>query len=274
MTPRTGVVRRVATIAAWLVVIVSATGPIVYLALVSVSPRSDILGGGVLPSRLAFENWPNAFGALNIPNFLGNSLVTACVGALLSLLIATPGAYAMARHELMGGRLAGLVVGTYIAPPVLAVFPLFYLMRSVGLTNSALGLGIVYGLANVPVAVWLLEGFVRRVPLEIEEAARVDGAGTLRILRQVVLPLMAPGITATGILCFILSYNEFLLARFFSTSTGSQTMTIAISLFQGDRQVQFGQMAAASLAALAPVYVLAVFFQRWLVDGLTHGSTK
>jgi multiple sugar transport system permease protein len=273
-TTRTGIAVRVATAVAWVVVIVSATAPIVYLAIVSLSPRSDVLGGGVLPSRLAFENWPNAFRALDIPTFLGNSLIAAGVGAVLTLFIAIPGAYAMARHELLGGRLAGLVVGTYIAPPVLAVFPLFFLMRSIGLTNSAVGLGIVYGLANVPVAVWLLEGFVRRVPLEIEEAARVDGAGVLRTLRQVVLPLMAPGIAATGILCFILGYNEFLLARFFSTSTGSQTMTIAISLFQGDRQVQFGQMAAASLAALVPIYVLAVFFQRWLIDGLTHGSGK
>lgn len=271
---RRGLLRPLAGIAAWVVVITSAVLPIAYLAIVSVSPQGDLLGGALVPSRFATENWPNAFSSLNIPLHLGNSIVAASIGAALTLLISVPGAYAMARHNLMGGRLAALVVGTYIAPPVLAVFPLFFVMRTVGLTNSAFGLGILYGLANVPVAVWLLEGFVRRVPIQIEEAARVDGIGQFRMLHKVVLPLIAPGVAATGILCFILGYNEFLLARFFATSTEAQTMPIAISLFQGDRQVQFGQMAAVSLAALVPIYLLAVSFQRWLVDGLMHGASK
>lgn len=254
--------------------ILSATLPILYLGMVSLTRQSDILGEGLFPSEITLENWPRAFAAVDFSIFLTNSLVAASGGAMLTIIIAVPGAYSMARHRLLGDRMLGIVVGTYIAPPVLAVFPLFYLLRYAGLTNSAWGLGIVYGMANVPVAVWLLEGFVRRLPMEIEEAARVDGCGLYRTLWHVVLPLLAPGIVAAGILCFVLGYNEFLFARFFSTSTSAQTIPIAISLFQGDRQVQFGQMAAVSLTALMPVYVLAVFFQRWLIEGLTSGAVK
>lgn len=272
--PKPQRLRKTMTGLSWAVIGLFTLFPIIYLALLSVSPQSDILGGRILPARFAFENWPNAFASIDVPDRIWNSLVAASIGAMVTILISVPGAYAMTRHNLLGGRAAGLVVGTYIAPPVLAIFPLFYLLRSMGLTNSAIGLGLVYGLANVPVAVWLLEGFVRRVPYEIEEAARVDGAGQFRTLSTVVVPLMAPGIAATAILSFILSYNEFLFARFFVTSASSQTMPIAISLFQGDRQVQFGQMAAVSLAALIPIYLLAIFFQRWIVGGLTHGAEK
>lgn len=265
---------RVSTAVVWVLVLTAALAPIAFLVLVSLSRQSDILGGGVVPSTLTLQNWPAAFRAIDVTQFLVNSLAAATLGAAVCLLIAVPGAYSMARYELAGGRLSGLVVGTYIAPPVVAIFPLFYLLRALDLTNSIPGLALVYGLANVPVGVWLLEGFVRRLPGELEEAAEIDGANTFQILTRVILPLLAPGIVATGILIFILNYNEFLLARFFVTRTDTQTMPIAISLFQGDRQVQFGQMAAVSLAALIPVYALAVFFQRWLVEGLTHGGGK
>lgn len=248
--------------------------PIAYLVTVSFTRQSDILDGGVLPTDLTTENWPRAFRAIEVPTFLRNSLVAAGLGALLSLAIAVPGAYAMARYRLAGGRLLGIVLSTYIAPPILAVFPLFYLLRSLGLTDSVWALALTYGMANVPVAVWLLEGFVRRVPVELEEAARVDGCGMFETLVRIVLPLLVPGIVAAGIVCFILGYNEFLFARFFTSSTEAQTLPFGISLFQGDRQVQFGQMAAASLTGIVPVYLLAVFFQRWLIGGLTNGAIK
>jgi multiple sugar transport system permease protein len=157
---------------------------------------------------------------------------------------------------------------------VVAVLPLYYLLKHTGLTNSVLGLALVTGLVNVPVAVWLLEGFVRRVPLELEEAAWLDGLGSGRTLGRIVLPLIAPGVAAALLICLFLSYNEFLFAVSFSQTTGSQTLPVGLSLFQGDRTVQFGQQAAASLIAVAPMYVVAVLAQRWLVSGLTTGALR
>ena len=127
---------------------------------------------------------------------------------------------------------------------------------------------------NVPVAIWLLDSFVRQVPKEIEEAAWVDGAGILGGLVRIVVPLIAPGIVAAGIICLILAYNEFLFALVFTFRPQTQTLPIGIALFQGDRLVNFGQMAAASLTGIVPVYIVALFFQRWLIKGLTHGAVK
>ncbi|MCU1651720.1 MAG: binding-protein-dependent transport system inner rane component, partial [Pseudonocardia sp.] len=160
------------------------------------------------------------------------------------------------------------------APPVVAVLPLYFLLKNVGLTNSVLGLALVDGLANVPVAVWLLDGFVRRVPRELEEAAWVDGLSVAAGVRRVVLPLVYPGLVAAGLVCFFLAYNEFLFAVSFSQSPSSQTLTVGLSLFQGDRTVQFGQQAAASLVAIVPVYLLAVAAQRALIGGLSQGAVK
>lgn len=258
----------------WLWLVGFATFPILYLLIVSFTRQPDLLAGNFPPPTLTLLNWPRAFQSVPIIEYLQNSLTAAGVGAVITVVIAVPAAYAMARFKLWGGRLLSIVVSTYIAPPVLAVFPLFYMFRAAGLTNSEVGLAVVYGLANVPVAVWLLEGFVRRVPIEIEEAALVDGASSYQLLWKVVFRLMAPGIVAAAIICFILSYNELLVAQFFTTSTASQTLPVGISLFQGDRQVQFGQMAAASLTGLIPVYMAAVFLQRWLVEGLEQGALK
>jgi len=144
----------------------------------------------------------------------------------------------------------------------------------VGLNNTLVGLTLVYALVNVPVAVWLLEGFIRRLPVEIEEAARIDGAGTLRMLWSVVVPLLLPSLVAIGIIVAILNYNEFLLATFLTQSVDAQTFPVALSLFYGDRTPHFGKIAAASFIGVIPVFAAAVFFQRWLVGGLTTGAVR
>ena len=248
--------------------------PLLYLVAVSLSTQSDLLSGRFFPSDLAWSNWPAAYRAVPILRFLRNSLVAATGSVLVTLLIAIPGTYAIARAGVGGKALPTAVLSSYVAPPVVAVFPLFYLLRWVGLLDTLVGLALVLGLANVPVAVWLLDGFIRRLTPEIEEAARVDGCGWGSTLLRIVVPLISPGIAATGIICFILSYNEFLLPLILTSSTDAQTLTVGISLFQGDRLVNFGQMAAASLTGMVPVYVLALLFQRWLVGGLTKGAIR
>ena len=161
-----------------------------------------------------------------------------------------------------------------MAPPIVALLPLFFLLRTTGVINTSIGLALVYGMMNLPVAFWLLSSFVRRLPMEIEEAALIDGAGPLAILRHIVVPLLLPGIVSTGIICMILGYNEFLLASFFTRSEATQTLPVGLSLFQGDRQLRFGQMAVASLVGIVPLYCMATFFQRWLIRGLTSGAVN
>lgn len=256
------------------VVLVFFLAPILYLALVSLKPQPEILSGQLLPSRIAWENWPNAFDTVELLLFLRNSIIVAGISAAVTMLIATPATYAMVRFGAGGSWLRSAVLTSYVAPPIVAVIPLFYLLKWSQLIDTLPGLALVHGLANLPVAIWLLDSFVREVPREIEEAAWVDGEGQVGTLLRIVLPLIAPGLVAVAIICIILSYNEFLFALVLTYRPETQTLPVGIALFQGDRLVQFGQMAAASLTGMIPVYIVALFFQRGLIRGLTSGAVK
>ncbi|MFM9105440.1 MAG: carbohydrate ABC transporter permease [Chloroflexota bacterium] len=248
--------------------------PMVVLALTSVKTKDDVLSGNFLPAAYHWENWPDAFGRVPIAQFIGNSMLAAAGGTLLTLLLAVPATYAMVRYRTGGKALYSLVLSSYTAPPVVALLPIFFALRFANLIDSVAGLAIVYGLMNVPAAVWLLDSFVRGVPREIEEAAWVDGASRLGALVRMVLPLIMPGIAAAAVICAILCYNELLFALTFTYGPRSQTLPVGLALFQGDRLVNYGQIAAASLTGIVPVYLLALVGQRWLVGGLTHGAVK
>lgn len=267
----------VVTAVKWIVLAVAITLsllPIAYMVGMSFKSPDDILSTRILPSRLALENWTGAFENWPILIYLRNSVGAALIAVLVSLAIAIPANFAMARLRAGGGQTLGLIVSAYVAPPIVAVIPLFVLIRAAGLMDSVIGLGLVEGLLLTPVAVWLLDGFFRAIPGEIDEAAQIDGCGPFRTLWSVILPLTAPGIVAVSIIVFILVYNDFLIPLLLTQSIESQTLPVGIALMQGGREVMFGQMAAASLAGLIPVYLLALFLQKWLIGGLTQGSVK
>lgn len=248
--------------------------PLLFLVSLSLRSVDDIANGGWLPSVFVWSNFSKAFSTVPLSTMLANSWVVAIGATVLTSLVAVPAAYVTARAGVRGERLQTVLLASYCAPPIVAVLPLYYLLKQADLTNTAVGLILVNGLANVPVAVWLLDGFVRRIPVEIEEAGWVDGLSTTGGLVRLVLPLLAPGLVAALLICLFLSYNEFLFAVSFSQSTDSQTLPVGLSLFQGDRTVQFGQQAAASLVGIVPMYVLAVVAQKWLVGGLSAGAVK
>lgn len=247
--------------------------PLAYLFSVSLMGRDETVSGILWTTDPQWSNWGDVL-ASNIPVSIGNSLLAAIGGAALTLVIALPGAWAIARFRAGGRTLGATLMSPWLLPPIVAVVPLLTLLRVVGLNNTVLGLTLVYALANAPVAVWLLEGFVRRLPIEIEEAATIDGAGSFRTLWSIIVPLLAPSLVAVGIIVAILNYNEFLLATFLTQSVDAQTFPVALSLFYGDRTPHFGKIAAASFVGVIPVFAAAVFFQRWLVGGLTGGAVR
>jgi multiple sugar transport system permease protein len=157
--------------------------------------------------------------------------------------------------------------------PLLRSFRYSFSRNGPGLIHTLPGLILCYALLNVPVALWLLTGFMNRIPKEIDEAAAIDGAGILMTLWKITIPLISPGIVSTGIICAILNYNEFLFAFFF-TSNPTRTLPIGVALFQGERLINFGQMAVASLIGVIPIYLVAILFQRWLVNGLANASAR
>lgn len=248
--------------------------PILFLVSVSFKTKDDVLTGDFLPNSPTFANWPDAFAAAPVGGFILNSVAVAAFSGLLTLAITLPAAFGALRLKIGATWLPDATLASFMAPPVVALIPLFFLLKTAGLLNTQAGLVLVYGFANVPVAFWLLGPFLLRVPREVEEAAALDGAGPLATLVHVVAPMIAPGLVATGLIASILAYNEFLFASAFTLSDATRTLPVGISLFQGDRLVNFGQMAAASLAGIVPVYLVALFMQRRLVQGIAHGAVK
>jgi ABC-type glycerol-3-phosphate transport system permease component len=148
------------------------------------------------------------------------------------------------------------------------------MLRQLGLINTYPGLVLPYLTFAMPLTVWLLVGYFRQLPAELEDAARLDGAGPLRTLGEVVLPLAAPGLAATAILTFIYCWNEFLFALAFTLGPERHTVPVAIALFRGQYQVPWGEILAASIVATVPVAVLVLLFQRRIVQGMTAGAIK
>lgn len=266
--------RRTGWLLLLLVLLAFSLVPLLYLFSVSLMSKEETVAGILFSSDPKWSNWIEVLSQSAVPQGIVNSLVVALAGSLLTLALALPGAWAIVRYRTGGATLANTITAPWLLPPIVAVVPLFYLLRLAGLNGTLVGLTLVYALVNVPVAVWLLEGFLKRIPVELEEAAQLDGAGLYRILWSVVTPLMAPALVAVGIICAILNYNEFLLATFFTQSGKSQTLPVVLSLFYGDRTPHYGKIAAASAIGLVPVFLAAVFFQRWLVGGLTAGGVK
>ncbi|MDQ1204315.1 carbohydrate ABC transporter permease [Microbacterium sp. SORGH_AS_0862] len=248
--------------------------PLLYLVSVSLMGRNETGQGVLVPAVPQFSNWVDVLTQSDLLRGVANSLIAAIGGAVVSLLIALPGAWAMVRFRTGGATLAGTIMSPWLLPPIVAVVPLFTLLRLLGANNTLWGLTLVYALVNVPVAIWLLEGFLRKLPIEIEEAARIDGAGSVRVLVSIVAPLVAPALVAVGIIAGVLNYNEFLLATFLTQSPDAQTLPVVLSLFYGERTPHFGKIAAASVIGVIPVFAAAVFLQRWLVGGLTSGAVR
>ncbi|MGW6739532.1 carbohydrate ABC transporter permease [Streptomyces sp. NPDC055025] len=228
-------------------------------------PRDPTLGN----FRQAFEEQPLLRAA-------GNSLTAALAAALIAVLIATPLAYVMARRR---GRLAaaatGWVVISQAFPFVLVIIPLFLVLKNLRLINSLTGLIMVYAVWALPFALWMLSGYVRALPVELEEAAAVDGAGRFRTLVSVTGPLLAPGIVATALFAFITAWNEFFFALVLLKSPEKQTLPVVLTHFLGAEGVaDLGPLAAAAFLATLPSLVVFAVIQRRITGGMLAGAVK
>jgi ABC-type glycerol-3-phosphate transport system permease component len=260
-----------------LVLLVAATVFPLYWAVVSsLTPEERLFRiPSLLPADLVLDHYRALFRERNFWIPIRNSLIVA--GATTALCVSLGGlcAYALARLEFRGrSLLLGAVLAVGMFPQISVVSPLYLLLRELRLINTYPGLVLPYLTFAMPLTIWLLVGFFRQLPAELEEAAMVDGASRLRALREVIVPLALPGLATTAILTFIYSWNEFLFALSFTLGPERQTVPVAIALFRGQHQVPWGQILAAATVATAPVTVLVLAFQRRIVHGLTAGAVK
>ena len=184
-------------------------------------------------------------------------------------------AYALARLQFPGkAPILALVLAVSMFPQISIVSPLYLLLRELRLLNTYPGLVLPYLTFAMPLTIWLLVGFFRQLPAQLEEAAFMDGASRLRTLWSVVIPLAAPGLATTAILTFLYSWNEFLFALSFALGPERYTVPVAIALFRGQYQVPWGEILAAAVVATVPVAVIVLVAQRRIVAGLTAGAVK
>ncbi|SFG05529.1 carbohydrate ABC transporter permease [Streptomyces mirabilis] len=228
-------------------------------------PRSPTLAN----FRQAFDEQPLLHAALN-------SLLAALGAAVVAVLIATPMAYVMARHRTPTAKAAtGWVVVSQAFPFVLVIIPLFLVLKNLRLIDSLPGLIMVYVVWALPFALWMLVGYVRAVPAELEEAAAVDGAGRARTLLSVTAPLLAPGIVATALFAFISAWNEFFFALVLLKTPEKQTLPVVLTHFIGAEGVaDLGPLAAAATLATLPSLVVFAIIQKRITGGMLAGAVK
>jgi multiple sugar transport system permease protein len=219
------------------------------------------------------DSWAYIFVDQDFLRFFVNSLGIGLGSALMSLVVGVPAAYSMARWRTGGQPLRIGVLATQILPAIALVIPVFILARSAGLLNNQLLLAVVYLSFNLPFVVWILNGFFLGLPIEVEEAALVDGATRLQILWKVVIPMALPGLIAAGVFSFVLAWNEFLWA-FILSGLESRTLPVALAGLVTQQGTLIGPMAAGTVLMSLPVIVLTFVVRRYLVTGLTFGSVK
>lgn len=250
--------------------------PLGWMTIASVSPDASLFEGlRAAPGPLTLSHYRALFEDRSFHLPIRNSLIVAALTTSIVIPVAALCAYALARLRLRGKTaLLAVVLAVSMFPQISIVGPLYLVLRELRLINTYPGLILPYVTFATPLAVWLLAGYFRQLPRELEEAAMVDGAGRLRALRDVVLPLAAPGLASTAILTFLYCWNEFLFALSFTLGPERHTVPVAIALFRGRYQVPWGQVLAAAVLATVPVIIVVVAFQRRIVSGLTSGALK
>lgn len=252
--------------------------PLLWLISASVKSSAELnsLSVNLLPREWHWDNYLQALERQGLVHSAWNSLVVALVSTALVILVSLPAAYALARFR---GALrvagTGWILVSQVFPVILIVLPLFLILRTLSLTDSLVGLVLVHTTFTLPFALWMLQGYVSAIPRDLEEAGAMDGAGRARVLREIVFPLLMPGVVATAMFAFVASWNEFFFALVLLQTPDNYTLPIALRMFVGgEGKVALGPLAAGSVLAAIPSIVFFSIMQKKLTGGLLSGAVK
>lgn len=258
-------------------IVVVSVFPFYYAILTSFKSGTALFEVNYIPRNFDLSNYVTVMTGGTFVRNLGNSLLVATLVVALALLLAVTAAFALARVKFRGrGLLLLTILAVSMFPQIAVLAGLFELVRAFGIFNTPLALIFSYTIFTLPFTVWVLTTFMRDLPIEIEEAAIVDGASPWVIITRVFMPLMWPALVTTGLLAFIAAWNEFLFALTFTSSNEMRTVPVAIALLSGasEQEVPWGNIMAASVIVTAPLVALVLIFQRKVVQGLTAGGVK
>ena len=260
-----------------LLFVLFALFPIFWLVKVSVTPNDLLYSEGVRlwPSRMTFDHFSHVLNNSSFPLFFRNSLIVSGSTTIIVTLLASLSGYALSRFNFRAKYwIVALMLLTQMFPLVMLIAPIYKIMAPLGLTNSLIGLIIVYSAFNVPFATFLMQSFFDGIPKDLEEAAKIDGATQFMAFRQIILPLTLPGIAATLGFVFTAAWSELLFALMLISGNDSATFPVGLLSFVSKFSVDFGQMMAAGVLALIPACLFFFLIQRYLVQGLTAGAVK
>lgn len=273
MKPR----REHALVALTLAACVFAAGPVVWGLLTSLKPATQVVAypPQLLPSPPTLASFAAVWTESNFPVFFRNSLLVTAVSVALSLVLAVHAAYGLARFHFRGKTMLMLgILATSMIPGIAILVPLYNLSVQTGLYNTLTGMVVVYTAWNVPLLVWLLKGFFESVPLELEEAARMDGCGRYPTFYRIVLPIARPGLLAGSIMAMMSVWNDFLIGFTLAVSEQKRLLPYGLYAYISNIGVDWGQLMAATVLALLPVVFAFLIMQKWLVQGLMAGAVK
>jgi multiple sugar transport system permease protein len=278
------------TAIASIVLLVWSLGPIYWSVVTSLTSPTDLVSSTphFWPPHMTLEHYARLFGSTSMsqgnevqsvwPQFsaaLINSLITSIVATVLTVGIAAFSAYAFVRLRFPGRDLIFiLVVATLAIPAYTVMIPLYRLMISLKLVDTYLGVSLIYVSAFLPLALWLMRSVYQAMPLSLEEAAWLDGAGKIYTLVRIVMPLAAPGLIAAAIITFLNAWGQFLVPLVFSPTLSTKPLTVLIPEFVGRNYVDYGLINAAGIVAIIPPVLVVLFLNRFLVSGLMAGATK
>jgi multiple sugar transport system permease protein len=267
-------------VAVWLI------GPFVWLFITSISYQRNLMARPLsfVPPEVTLDNYKMIFGLIRfhaegqaakiIPSML-NSLVVASLVTALNLLIGTTAGYAYARYKFPLKTLSLFALLFTRMLPTVVLIPAFFLMlRALGLQNTLTGLVVAYCSFTLPFTVWIMKAYFETIPAELDKSALVDGCNRFQAYLRVVLPVSGPGLVAGGAFTFMLCWNEFIVAQVLNTKPGTTTLPPVIAGMNGQINIDYSVIAASGFLGALPAVLLVLFFQKYLVEGLTAGSVK
>ncbi len=251
--------------------------PLLWIISTSIKPSKEVFSipPKWIPENITFENYTRVLFDSSIPQYFINSSLVAIIATLLSIVLGVAAGYGFARFHFKGNKsLSLLILFSQMLPLTVLMIPIYFMLAAFNFLDSLIGLAIAHLILTLPLVTWMCRSYFISIPKELEEAAKIDGCSSLQILVKIILPVAAPGIAASGMYAFVISWNEFVLASVLTTSDKARTLPIGLTEFSSMFEVDWGSTMAAATLISIPVIIVFLWLQKYLVQGLAQGSVK
>ena len=252
--------------------------PLIWVFASSLKSTQEIYSGipTILPQQISFDHYLSVINSRGLFQSMWNTFVVGVISTIIVILLSVPSAYAMVRYKsIVNNAILGWILVSQIFPVILVMIPLYMVLRYIGLTDSLTGLTLIYVVWSLPFVLWMMHGYMKSIPLELEESAVLDGASRTQVIFKILMPLLLPAIGASALFAFISAWNEFFFAFVLMKSPALATLQVELARYTGmEGQARTGPLAAASVIATIPSIILFIFMRKWLMSGLVSGAIK